>query len=63
VYQRAINRFGQYTEERSVLDGLLMRGMQILGAHFGNVQLMDWDAGCLVIVAHRGFQDVFLRFF
>ena len=51
------------SDVQSILDCLLLRALEISQASYGNVQLMDWDAGHLVIKAQYGFQDEFLRFF
>lgn len=53
----------QCIDVQSVLDCVLVRCLQICGACHGNVQLMDWEAGQLVIKAQYGFQDDFLNFF
>src|SRR5215472_4962275 len=50
------------SDVQSILDCLLLRALEISQASYGNVQLMDWDAGHLVIKAQYGFQDE-LRFF
>ena len=47
----------------SVLDCVLDRSLELSGARFGNVQLMDWRLGYLEIKAQRGFQSEFLNFF
>jgi len=41
----------------------LAEGLRLSEAELGNIQLMDWDAGCLEIVSHHGFADEFLTFF
>lgn len=47
----------------AVLDCALDRSLALMGARFGNVQLMDWRSGVLKITAQRGFQSEFLDFF
>jgi GAF domain-containing protein len=47
----------------AVLDCVLDRSLELSGARFGNVQLMDWRSGHLEIKAQRGFQPEFLNFF
>jgi GAF domain-containing protein len=49
--------------ETSVCDALLQRSLELTGAAFGNVQLVDWQVGELKIVSQIGFQADFLRFF
>jgi hypothetical protein len=46
-----------------VLDFTLARGTCLSEADFGNVQLMDWKAGCLEIASQQGFGEEFLTFF
>jgi GAF domain-containing protein len=48
---------------QSVLNCVLGRSLEVSGACFGNVQLMDWRSGYLEIKAQRGFQSEFLNFF
>jgi GAF domain-containing protein len=48
---------------QSLLDLLLSRSLGVTGTVLGNVQLMDWNTGCLTIAAQRGFNDDFLNFF
>jgi len=48
---------------QSVLNCVLDRSLEVSGACFGNVQLMDWRSGYLEIKAQRGFQSEFLNFF
>lgn len=56
-----------YSKERadfqSVLNVALAEGLRLSEAELGNIQLMDWDAGCLEIVSQHGFGDEFLTFF
>jgi GAF domain-containing protein len=47
----------------AVLNCVLDRSLDLSGARFGNVQLMDWRSGHLEIKAQRGFQPEFLNFF
>ena len=54
---------GRSADFESVVSGLLERGLDICQSNFGNVQLMNWDAGHLQIKAQRGFQQEFLNFF
>src|SRR5262245_66178758 len=51
------------SDVQSILDCLLLRALEISQASYGNVQLMDWDAGHLVIKAQYGFQDELFSFF
>jgi GAF domain-containing protein len=58
--------FGQLekcADIQSVLNCVLDRSLELSGACFGNVQLMDWRSGYLEIMAQRGFQPEFLNFF
>jgi len=48
---------------REGLDEMLAATIDLLGADFGNVQLLDRQRKVLVIVAHRGFHQEFLDFF
>jgi GAF domain-containing protein len=48
---------------RAITHGILQRSIELTGASFGNVQLVDWRAGELRIVAQQGFQSDFLRCF
>ncbi|MGY3478391.1 GAF domain-containing protein [Bradyrhizobium ottawaense] len=50
-------------EARSVLNFALAEGLRLSEAELGNIQLMDWDAGCLEIASQHGFGDEFLTFF
>src|SRR5262249_6390203 len=52
-----------FVETSSVCDTLLQRSLELTGATFGNVQLVDWQSGELKIVSQFGFQPDFLRFF
>jgi GAF domain-containing protein len=47
----------------AVLECVLDCGLELTGARLGNVQLMDWNAGCLKIASQRGFGPEFLAFF
>ncbi len=47
----------------SALDCVLECSLELTGARLGNVQLMDWKAGYLAIVAQRGFGAEFLTVF
>ena len=51
------------TNLQSVLDCVLDGGLEVTGATFGNVQLMDGESGFLTIAAQRGFKVEFLDFF
>jgi GAF domain-containing protein len=48
---------------RGVVDAALDSAMSLLGADFGNVQLLDQKAGQLRIVSHSGFANEFLEYF
>jgi GAF domain-containing protein len=50
-------------DAQSVLNLALAEGLRLSEAELGNIQLMDWDAGCLEIVSQHGFGDEFLTFF
>jgi GAF domain-containing protein len=50
-------------EMRLVCEALLQQSLALTGAPLGNVQLVDWRAGELNVVAQLGFQSDFLRFF
>ena len=45
------------------LDEMLAATIELLGADFGNVQLLDDRRKVLLIAAHRGFEQEFLDFF
>jgi GAF domain-containing protein len=47
----------------SLLLETLQSAVEISGADFGNVQLLDSESGSLKIVAQRGFKDGFLDYF
>lgn len=47
----------------SVLDCALNHSVDVLGARFGNVQLVDWKSGSLEIKSQCGFDAEFLNFF
>lgn len=49
--------------ETFVLNSALEEALAITGQKQGNIQLVDWQAGCLEIVAHRGFSIRFLTAF
>src|ERR1043165_2386103 len=44
-------------------DEMLAATIEMLGADFGNIQLLHVDTGVLTIVAQRGFKQDFLQFF
>lgn len=48
------------TSERSIVNSALQKALSFSGRSLGNVQLIDWQTGCLRIVAHHGFSDEFL---
>jgi GAF domain-containing protein len=48
---------------QSVLERTLAESLKVCGTELGNVQLMNWRAGCLEIKTQRGFNDEFLSFF
>jgi GAF domain-containing protein len=51
------------TDVQSILDWLLQTGIDLSQTSLGNIQLMNWKAGCLRIRAQRGFDEGFLKFF
>jgi PAS domain S-box-containing protein len=48
---------------REGLDEMLTATIDLLGADFGNIQILDTQRNVLLIEAQRGFQDEFLNFF
>jgi GAF domain-containing protein len=50
-------------DAQSLAACLLHYGLELSRARMGNVQLMNWKAGCLDIKAQSGFGDEFLNFF
>jgi PAS domain S-box-containing protein len=48
---------------REGLDEMLAATIEMLGADFGNIQLLDVNRGALIIEAQRGFKQDFLDFF
>lgn len=48
---------------REGLDEMLAATIEMLGADFGNIQLLDGHSGALTIEAQRGFDQDFLDFF
>jgi len=48
---------------QSVLDRALAQSLKACGTELGNIQIMNWQAGCLEIKTQRGFHDEFLNFF
>jgi GAF domain-containing protein len=63
VAEASAQRLTAIAETCSVCDALLQRSLELTGATFGNVQLVDWQTGELKIVSQFGFQPDFLRFF
>jgi GAF domain-containing protein len=51
------------TDVPSVLNSTLDRCLALAGTNHGNIQLVDWTSGHLVIAAQRGFSSRFLGFF
>jgi len=47
----------------AVLESLLDTSFHTAGAQFGNIQLMNWDTGCLELATQRGFRADFLEYF
>jgi len=47
----------------TVFDVVLDRSLELAHAAFGNIQVMNWQTGCLEIATQRGFQHEFLKFF
>jgi len=52
-----------HVSELQLLDAALDRALAITGQTLGNVQLVDWNAGSMEIVAQRGFAQDFLECF
>ena len=50
-------------EPQSVFESLLQYDLELCQCEFGNVQLMNWQAGYLEIKAQRGLDAAFLQFF
>src|ERR1041385_3527334 len=48
---------------REGLDEMLAATIEMLGADFGNIQLLNVNSGVLTIEAQRGFKQDFLQFF
>lgn len=57
------SRLWRTTSLRQGLDEMLTATIELLGADFGNVQLLDTERGVLTIEAQRGFSSDFLEFF
>ena len=53
----------RHVSELQLLDAALDRALAITGQTLGNVQLVDWNAGSMEIVAQRGFAQDFLECF
>jgi GAF domain-containing protein len=53
----------QNRDVQLIVKWLLQKGMELSQTDLGNVQLMNWTAGCLEIKAQHGFDQEFLRFF
>jgi hypothetical protein len=49
--------------ELKLLDAALDKALAITGQELGNVQLVNWDAGYMEMVAQRGFPQEFLDCF
>jgi PAS domain S-box-containing protein len=56
-------RLWSMRSQRDGLDEMLAATMEMLGADFGNVQLLDETRSALTIEAQRGFSQDFLDFF
>jgi GAF domain-containing protein len=52
-----------FDDEKSIVEWLLARSLAATGARLGNVQLVDWTSGDLLIVAQQGFRARFLQHF
>jgi hypothetical protein len=50
-------------EPQSVFESLLQYDLELCQCEFGNVQLMNWQAGYLEIKAQRRLDAAFLQFF
>ena len=49
--------------EHPLLKSALDKALRITGQSLGNIQLIDWEAGCMEIAAQRGFSSEFLDCF
>ena len=52
-----------HASELQLSDAVLDKALAITGQRLGNVQLVNWDAGYMEIVAQRGFAQDFLDCF
>ena len=57
------DKLHQFTNLQALLDCALARCLDLCGTELGNIQLIDWNRGCLEIKSQHGFRDEFLRFF
>jgi PAS domain S-box-containing protein len=48
---------------QGTLQAIVDAAIFLMGAEKGNLQLLDPSSGTLMLAAHRGFEDPFLRFF
>ena len=53
----------QHVSELQLLNPALDKALAVTGQTLGNVQLVNWDAGYMEIVAQRGFPQEFLDCF
>src|SRR5262245_24322271 len=56
-------RLQHCSDFQGVLGSALSRGLELTGTALGNIQLMNWQTGCLTIAVQRGLSDKFLDFF
>src|SRR5262245_61702817 len=49
--------------EMPLLRSALDKALRITGQRLGNIQLIDWNAGCMEIAVQRGFSAEFLDCF
>jgi len=63
MFDPLASQLDHWTDIQSVLEFVLCRSLEMCEADFGNVQLMNWQAGHLEIKAQRGFHKEFLNFF
>jgi PAS domain S-box-containing protein len=61
--QEVSTRLVQAGDSTSLLEEIVDAAIAITAADMGNIQLLDRDTGTLKIVASRGFEEPFLKFF
>ena len=63
MFDPLAEQLSRCSDAQSIIQCVLHQGLDLSRASVGNVQLMNWSAGCLEIKAQRGFNDEFLNFF